>query len=330
MTQKKRIFSGMQPTGFLTLGNYLGAMRNWVALQDEYDCVYSVVDLHSLTVRNEAKDLRQRRLSLLAQYIACGLDPEKNILFMQSHVSAHAELCWILSCYTYMGELSRMTQFKEKAAKQQDNINAGLFTYPILMAADILLYQTDLVPVGEDQKQHLELSRDIAERFNGIYGNVFKVPEPYIPKVGARIMSLQDPGSKMSKSDENANSYILLLDPPETIMRKFKRAVTDSEAVIRYDVKNKPGVSNLMSIYSSVTGKTLEQIENEFEGKGYGDFKTAVGEAVVETLRPIQEEYNKLMESKDYLQDLMKKGAEAAGRIAGKTLSKVYRKIGLA
>ena len=307
MTQKKRIFSGMQPTGFLTLGNYLGAMRNWVALQDEYDCVYSVVDLHSLTVRNEAKDLRQRRLSLLAQYIACGLDPEKNILFMQSHVSAHAELCWILSCYTYMGELSRMTQFKEKAAKQQDNINAGLFTYPILMAADILLYQTDLVPVGEDQKQHLELSRDIAERFNGIYGNVFKVPEPYIPKVGARIMSLQDPGSKMSKSDENANSYILLLDPPETIMRKFKRAVTDSEAVIRYDVKNKPGVSNLMSIYSSVTGKTLEQIENEFEGKGYGDFKTAVGEAVVETLRPIQEEYNKLMESKDYLQDLMKK-----------------------
>lgn len=330
MTQKKRIFSGMQPTGFLTLGNYLGAMRNWVALQDEYDCVYSVVDLHSLTVRNEAKDLRQRRLSLLAQYIACGLDPEKNILFMQSHVSAHAELCWILSCYTYMGELSRMTQFKEKAAKQQDNINAGLFTYPILMAADILLYQTDLVPVGEDQKQHLELSRDIAERFNGIYGNVFKVPEPYIPKVGSRIMSLQDPGSKMSKSDENANSYILLLDPPETIMRKFKRAVTDSEAVIRYDVKNKPGVSNLMSIYSSVTGKTLEQIENEFEGKGYGDFKTAVGEAVVETLRPIQEEYNKLMESKDYLQDLMKKGAEAAGRIAGKTLSKVYRKIGLA
>ena len=330
MTQKKRIFSGMQPTGFLTLGNYLGAMRNWVALQDEYDCVYSVVDLHSLTVRNEAKDLRQRRLSLLAQYIACGLDPEKNILFMQSHVSAHAELCWIRSCYTYMGELSRMTQFKEKAAKQQDNINAGLFTYPILMAADILLYQTDLVPVGEDQKQHLELSRDIAERFNGIYGNVFKVPEPYIPKVGARIMSLQDPGSKMSKSDENANSYILLLDPPETIMRKFKRAVTDSEAVIRYDVKNKPGVSNLMSIYSSVTGKTLEQIENEFEGKGYGDFKTAVGEAVVETLRPIQEEYNKLMESKDYLQDLMKKGAEAAGRIAGKTLSKVYRKIGLA
>ena len=330
MTQKKRIFSGMQPTGFLTLGNYLGAMRNWVALQDEYDCVYSVVDLHSLTVRNEAKDLRQRRLSLLAQYIACGLDPEKNILFMQSHVSAHAELCWILSCYTYMGELSRMTQFKEKAAKQQDNINAGLFTYPILMAADILLYQTDLVPVGEDQKQHLELSRDIAERFNGIYGNVFKVPEPYIPKVGARIMSLQDPGSKMSKSDENANSYILLLDPPETIMRKFKRAVTDSEAVIRYDVKNKPGVSNLMSIYSSVTGKTLEQIENEFEGKGYGDFKTAVGEAVVETLRPIQEEYNKLMESKDYLQDLMKKGAEAAGRIAGKTLSKVYRKMGLA
>jgi len=330
MTQKKRIFSGMQPTGFLTLGNYLGAMRNWLALQNEYECIYSVVDLHSLTVRNEAKDLRQRRMSLLAQYIACGLDPEKNILFMQSHVSAHAELCWVLSCYTYMGELSRMTQFKEKAVKHKDNVNAGLFTYPVLMAADILLYQTDLVPVGEDQKQHLELARDIAERFNGIYGEVFKVPEPFIPRVGARIMSLQEPTSKMSKSDENVNAYVLILDPPETIMRKFKRAVTDSEAVVRYDVENKPGISNLMSIYSSVTGKTLEQIENEFEGKGYGDFKVSVGEAVVETLRPIQEQYQKLMKSKDYLQDVMIKGAEDANRIAGRTLSKVYRKIGLA
>ena len=290
MADKKRIFSGMQPTGFLTLGNYLGAMRNWVALQDEYDCVYSVVDLHSLTVRNEAKDLRERRISLLAQYIACGINPEKNTLFMQSHVSAHAELCWVLSCFTYMGELNRMTQFKEKAAKQEENINAGLFTYPVLMAADILLYQTDLVPVGDDQKQHLEIARDIAERFNGIYGNVFKVPEPYIPKVGARIMSLQEPTAKMSKSDENINSYISLLDPPETILRKFKRAVTDSDAVVRYDVENKPGVSNLMSIYSSVTGKTLEEIQNEFEGKGYGDFKIAVGEAVAETLRPIQED----------------------------------------
>jgi tryptophanyl-tRNA synthetase len=329
VTEKKRIFSGMQPTGFLTLGNYLGAMRNWVALQDEYDCIYSVVDLHSLTVRNEAKDLRERRMSLLAQYIACGINPEKNILFMQSHVSAHAELCWVLSCFTYMGELSRMTQFKEKASKQEDNINAGLFTYPVLMAADILLYQTDLVPVGDDQKQHLEIARDIAARFNGIYGDVFKVPEPYIPKVGARIMSLQDPTGKMSKSDENKNSYISLLDPPETIVRKFKRAVTDSEAVIRFDAENKPGISNLMSIYSSVTGKTLEQIQNDFEGRGYGDFKIAVGEAVAETLRPIQERYRELMASKDYLLDVMRKGAENASRIAGRTLAKVYRKTGL-
>jgi tryptophanyl-tRNA synthetase len=330
MTEKKRIFSGMQPTGVLTLGNYLGAMRNWVTLQDEYDCIYCIVDLHSLTIRREAKELRERRLSLLAQYIACGIEPDKNILFMQSHVSAHAELSWVLSCYTYIGELGRMTQFKEKSAKHEDNINAGLFTYPVLMAADILLYQTDLVPVGEDQKQHLEIARDIAGRFNGIYGDVFKVPEPYIPKVGSRIMSLQDPSSKMSKSDENTNAYITLLDPLDTVVRKFKRAVTDSESIVHYDEKNKAGISNLMSIYSSVTGKTLEEIRQEFEGKGYGDFKTAVGEAAAETLRPIQERYRKLMESKDYLQDIMKKGAEDAGRIAGRTLSKVYRKIGLA
>jgi tryptophanyl-tRNA synthetase len=288
------------------------------------------VDLHSLTIRREAKELRERRLSLLAQYIACGIEPDKNILFMQSHVSAHAELSWVLSCYTYIGELGRMTQFKEKSAKHEDNINAGLFTYPVLMAADILLYQTDLVPVGEDQKQHLEIARDIAGRFNGIYGDVFKVPEPYIPKVGSRIMSLQDPSSKMSKSDENANAYITLLDPPDTVVRKFKRAVTDSESIVHYDEKNKAGISNLMSIYSSITGKTLEEIRQEFEGKGYGDFKTAVGEAAAETLRPIQERYRKLMDSRDYLQDIMKKGAEDAGRIAGRTLSKVYRKIGLA
>jgi len=329
MTERKRIFSGMQPTGTLTLGNYLGAMRNWVALQDEYDCVYCIVDLHSLTVRNEAKDLRERRLSLLAQYIACGIDPEKNILFMQSHVSAHAELSWILNCYTYMGELSRMTQFKEKAAKHESNINAGLFTYPVLMAADILLYQTDLVPVGHDQKQHLELARDIAVRFNGIYGDVFKIPEPYIPKVGARIMSLQDPRSKMSKSDENNNAFISLLDPPDTIIRKFKRAVTDSDTVVRYDVENKPGISNLMSIYSSVTGKSLDEIEHEFEGKGYGDFKTATGEVVAEALKPIQERYRELMNSRDYLKEVMEKGAEAANRIARRTLGKVYKKIGL-
>jgi tryptophanyl-tRNA synthetase len=329
MQDKKRIFSGMQPTGVLTLGNYLGAMRNWVALQDEYECIYSVVDLHSLTVRNEAKELRERRLSLLAQYIACGINPEKSIVFMQSHVSAHAELSWVLNCNTYMGELSRQTQFKEKVSKHKDNINAGLFTYPVLMAADILLYQTDLVPVGDDQKQHLEIARDIAGRFNGLYGNVFKIPEPYIPKVGARIMSLQDPTSKMSKSDENSNAYITLLDSPETILRKFKRAVTDSEAVVRYDLEEKPGISNLMSIYASVTGKNLDDIRQEFEGKGYGDFKAAVGEAVAETLRPIQESYNELMAARDYLQDIMKKGAEDANRIARRTLGKVYRKIGL-
>lgn len=329
MTEKKRIFSGMQPTGILTLGNYLGAMRNWVALQDEYDCIYSVVDLHSLTIRHQAGELRKRRLSLLAQYIACGIDPEKSIVFMQSQVSAHAELTWILNCYTYMGELNRMTQFKEKAARHENNINAGLFTYPALMAADILLYQADLVPVGDDQKQHLEITRDIASRINGIYGDVFKIPDPYIPKVGARIMSLQEPGSKMSKSDENQNAFISLLDSPETIIRKFKRAVTDSDAVVRYDEKSKPGVSNLMSIYSSVTGNSLVQIQQEFEGKGYGDFKMAVGEAVAETLRPIQERYHELLATKDYLQDVMKKGAEDANRIATRTLGKVYKKVGL-
>ena len=299
MTKKKRIFSGMQPTGILTLGNYLGAMRNWVALQDEYDCIYSVVDLHSLTIRNEAKELREQRMSLLAQYLACGIDPEKSIVFMQSHVSAHAELNWVLGCYTYVGELNRMTQFKEKSAKHEENVNAGLFTYPVLMAADVLLYQTDLVPVGNDQKQHLEIARDIAERFNGVYGNVFQIPEPYIPKVGARIMSLQEPTYKMSKSDDNKNAFISLLDPPQTIVKKFKRAVTDSEAVVSYDVEEKPGISNLISIYASVTGKTLEEIVQEFDGKGYGDFKLAVGEAVAETLRPIQERYQELMNSKD-------------------------------
>ncbi len=329
MTKKKRIFSGMQPTGILTLGNYLGAMRNWVALQDEYDCIYSVVDLHSLTIRNEAKELREQRMSLLAQYLACGIDPEKSIVFMQSHVSAHAELNWVLGCYTYVGELNRMTQFKEKSAKHEENVNAGLFTYPVLMAADVLLYQTDLVPVGNDQKQHLEIARDIAERFNGVYGNVFQIPEPYIPKVGARIMSLQEPTSKMSKSDDNKNAFISLLDPPQTIVKKFKRAVTDSEAVVRYDLEEKPGISNLISIYASVSGKTLEEIVEEFEGKGYGDFKVSVGEAVAETLRPVQERYQELMNSKDYLNDVLKKGAEDAARLASRTLNKVYKKVGL-
>lgn len=329
MSDKKRIFSGMQPSGQLTLGNYVGALRNWVNLQDDYECIYCIVDLHALTVRQNPAELRQRSIALLAQYIACGIDPEKNILFIQSHVSAHAELAWILSCYTYMGELSRMTQFKEKSQKHEDNINAGLFTYPVLMASDILLYQADLVPVGDDQKQHLEITRDIAARFNNLYGDVFKVPEPYIPKVGARIMSLQDPDSKMSKSDTNANAYILLLDNPDVIIKKFKRAVTDSDAVVRYDIENKKGISNLMSIYSSVTGKSLDDTEKEFAGKGYGDFKSGVGEAVADLLKPVQDEYNRLMSSKDYLEEIMKKGAEIADYVSMKTLRKVYKKIGL-
>ncbi len=329
MSEKKRIFSGMQPTGVLTLGNYLGALKNWSQLQDQYDSIYSIVDLHSLTVRRQPKDVRADSVSLLAQYIACGIDPEKNTLFIQSHVSAHAELCWILSCYTYMGELNRMTQFKEKAGSHQDNVNAGLFTYPVLMAADILLYQADLVPVGGDQKQHLEITRDIAIRFNSVYGPVFTVPEPYIPKVGARIMSLQEPESKMSKSDENQNAYITLLDSPDTIIRKFKRAVTDSEALVRYDIENKPGISNLISIYSCVTGKTYDQVETEFEGKGYGDFKVAVGEAVAEALKPVQARYNELMSDKAQLEAILKKGADSAEYLAMKTLRKVYKKLGL-
>lgn len=329
VSDKKRIFSGAQPSGNLTIGNYLGALKNWVSLQEDYECIYCVVDLHALTVRQDPKELRQRSLSVLAQYIACGIDPEKSILFVQSHVPAHAELAWILNCYTYMGELNRMTQFKEKASKHSENINAGLFTYPILMAADILLYKADLVPVGHDQKQHLEITRDIAERFNNIYGDVFTIPEVFIPKVGARIMSLQEPDRKMSKSDTNQNSYIMLLDEPNVIIKKFKRAVTDSDMEVRYDVENKKGVSNLMSIYSSITGKSLEEIEKDFEGKGYGDFKTAVGEAVAEALRPVQEEYKRLMASKDYLNDIMKKGAEQANYLANKTLRKVYKKVGL-
>ncbi len=329
MTERKRIFSGVQPSGTLTLGNYLGALKNWTKLQDEYDSLFCIVDLHTLTVRQDPAELRRNSLSVLALYIASGLDPEKNILFLQSHVSAHAELSWVLGCYTYFGELSRMTQFKDKARRHSDNVNAGLFTYPVLMAADILLYQTNLVPVGEDQKQHLEIARDIAQRFNGIYGDVFTIPEIYMPKVGARIMSLQDPTSKMSKSDENANNYISLLDPPDVIMRKFKRAVTDSGMEIKYDVEAKPGISNLISIYSSVTGKSIEQVEAEFEGKSYGEFKQAVGEAVVECLKPLQEKYYSLMENRDYLHEVLKNGAERASKIAYRTLGKVYKKIGL-
>lgn len=325
---KKRMLSGIQPSGDLHLGNYLGAMKNWIGLADEFDCFYFLADMHTITVRQNPADLRRRTLEQMAQYIACGLDPEKNVLFVQSHVHQHAELAWVLNCYTMFGELSRMTQFKDKSAKNAENINGGLFTYPALMAADILLYQADLVPVGHDQKQHCELTRDIAQRFNGIYGNVFKIPEPYIPKTGARIMSLNAPDSKMSKS--MPEGCVFLLEKPEDIQRKFKRAITDSdtENCVRYDPENKPGVSNLMSIYSSVTGRSFEQIENEFAGCGYGAFKPAVGEAVIETLRPIREEATRLLADKAYLENVCRSGAEKASYIAEKTLRKVYKKVG--
>ena len=328
--QKKRILSGIQPSGDLTLGSYLGAIRNWAALADEYDCYYMMADMHTITVRQVPAELRRHTLVQLAAYIASGLDPEKNVLFVQSHVPAHAQLGWVLDCYTMFGELSRMTQFKDKSAKNADNINGGLFTYPALMAADILLYQPDLVPVGEDQKQHVELCHTIARRFNGIYGDVFKLPEPFVPKVGARIMSLTNPTAKMSKSENEDTGRILLMDTPETIMRQFKRAITDSdtENCVRFDRENKPGVANLMTIYSAVTGKTFDQIETEFAGCGYGKFKPAVGEAVVETLRPIREEATRLMKDKGYLESVYKAGAEKAGYVAEKTLRKVYKKVG--
>lgn len=326
--EKKVIFSGMQPSGVITLGNYLGALKNWTNLQDEYNCLYCIVDMHAITVRQDPATLRKNARNLLMQYIAAGLNPEKNVIYYQSHVSAHAELAWILNCYTYMGELSRMTQFKEKSSKHGENINAGLFTYPTLMAADILLFQTDLVPVGADQKQHLELARDIAMRFNGLYGETFKVPEPYIGKVGARVMSLQEPTSKMSKSDEDTNASIYLMDDPDAIMRKFKRAVTDSDACVRFDQETKPGISNLMSIYGAITGQTMEQIQSEFEGKGYGDFKMRVGEAVVEELRPLQARFKELSSDKTYIDSIIKKNAETANYLATKTLRKVQKKVG--
>ncbi len=326
--QKQRILSGIQPSGDLTLGSYLGAIRNWSALADVYDCYYMMADMHTITVRQTPADLRRRTLTQLAAYIACGLDPEKNVLFIQSHVPAHAQLGWVLDCYTMFGELSRMTQFKDKSAKNADNITAGLFTYPALMAADILLYQADLVPVGEDQKQHVEICRDIANRFNGIYGDVFKMPDPYIPKVGARVMSLTTPTSKMSKSDKDQNGCVYMLEKPEDILRKFKKAVTDSEACVRFDPKEKPGVSNLMQIYSVCTGKDYAAIEAEFSGRGYGDFKLAVGEAVVEMLRPIREETERILADKAYLETVYRTGAERAGAVANKTLRKVYKKVG--
>ena len=327
--QKKRILSGIQPSGDLTLGSYLGAIRNWAALADEYDCYYMMADMHTITVRQVPAELRRHTLVQLAAYIASGLDPEKNVLFVQSHVPAHAQLGWVLDCYTMFGELSRMTQFKDKCAKNADNINGGLFTYPSLMAADILLYQADYVPVGEDQKQHCELTRDIANRFNNLYGETFKVPEPYIPKVGARIMSLGNPTSKMSKSDPTG--CVFLMDSPEEIARKFKRAITDSdtERCVRYDPENKPGVANLMNIYASVTGKSFDKIESEFAGKGYGVFKPAVGDAVIETLRPIREEAERILADKAYLKQVYTDGAMKASSVARKTLRKVYKRVGL-
>ena len=327
--EKKTIFSATQPSGRITLGNYLGALRNWVALQDDYNAIYCVADEHAITVRQDPAALRRQSLELYAQFIACGLDPEKSIIFIQSHVPQHAELAWVLNCYTMFGELSRMTQFKDKSASHADNVNAGLFTYPSLMAADILLYQADLVPVGEDQRQHVEITRNIAQRFNGIYGDVFTMPEAYIPKVAARVMSLSEPEKKMSKTSPNENSFVLGMDKPEAIMRKFKRAITDSEGGI-YRSPEKPGVTNLIEIYSAVTGMTPEAVENEFNGKGYGVFKPAVGEAVVEALRPIREETERLLGDKGYLETLYRQGAEKAAALANRTLRKVHKKVGFA
>ena len=327
-TEKKKIvFSAIQPSGTITLGNYLGAVKNWVAMQDEFNCIYALADLHTITVRQEPAQFRKNIMDAYASILACGIDAEKSLFFMQSHVTTHAQLAWLLNCYTQFGELSRMTQFKDKSAKHADNVNAGLFTYPALMAADILLYQADMVPVGADQKQHLELTRNIAERFNGVYGNVFKVPEPYIPKNGARVMSLQDPTKKMSKSDDNINACITLMDSPETIMKKFKRAITDSEAKVRY-AEGKDGINNLMTIYSAVTGLTFEQIEKDFDGKGYGDFKTAVGEAVVEELRPVKERYDRYIADKAYMQECYRKADEIAQKFSQRTLDKAMKKIG--
>ena len=327
LDDKKVLFSGMQSTGNLTLGNYLGALKNWVALADDYLTFYCVVDLHSITIRQDPAELRKRARNLLMLYIAAGIDPEKNCIYYQSHVSGHAELAWMLNCYTYVGELNRMTQFKDKAAKHADNINAGLLTYPVLMAADILLYQTDVVPVGIDQKQHLELTRNIAERFNAIYGDVFTIPDIYLGKVGRKIMSLQDPSKKMSKSDENPNGSIYLMDDRDTILRKFKRAVTDSVGEIHYS-DEQPGIKNLLDIYCSCTGKTTEEAVAEFDGRGYGEFKLAVGEAVADQLVPLQERFADLSKNKDYVDHIIKENAEKASYYSEKTLRKVRKKIG--
>ncbi len=325
--QKKRVLSCIQPSGMLTLGNYLGALKSWVKMQEDFECVYAVADLHAITVRQEPAKFRAQIYSTCALLLALGLDPEKNILFVQSHIPEHSQLSWLLSCYTQFGEMSRMTQFKDKSAKHADNVNVGLFSYPVLMAADILLYKPDFVPVGADQKQHLEIARDIASRFNNVYGEVFKLPEPYIPKTGARIMSLQDPEKKMSKSDDNANAYVAILDDRDTIIRKFKRAVTDSESCVRLS-EDKKGVSNLIGIYSCVTGKTPEEIEREFEGKGYGEFKLAVGEAVADELAPIKENYEKIIADKAEIERIFSLGDERAEKIARKTYFKAMKKVG--
>ncbi len=327
MEDKQRILSGIQSSGFLTLGNYIGALRNWGTLQDDYDCYYCVADLHSITVRQNPAEFRKRAMEIFAIYLASGIDPEKSTLFFQSHVSAHAELNWILNCYTYMGELQRMTQFKDKSAKHADNINSGLFTYPVLMAADILLYQADLVPVGQDQLQHLELTRDVATRFNHIYGDVFKIPQAYVGKVGAKVMSLAEPQAKMSKSDPNPNGYIAILDDRDTIVRKFKRAVTDSDGEIAFK-EGKYGINNLLTIYSALTNKSIEESEKEFAGKGYGEFKMAVAEVTADALQPLQEKFNALLKDKEYLKQVYTSGAEKAARTAYKTLRKVYKKVG--
>ena len=327
--KKKVIFSGIQPSGVLTIGNYIGALRRFADLQDEFDCIYCVVDEHAITVRQNPADLRRRCLELAALYLASGIDPEKSLIYCQSHVSAHAELGWILDCFTYMGELSRMTQFKDKSAKHADNINAGLFTYPVLMAADILLYQTDFVPVGADQKQHLELTRDIAQRFNGVYGDVFTIPEPLITKTGGRVMSLQDPERKMSKSDPE-ETYVSLLDGPDAIRRKIKRAVTDSETEIRYDPEAKPGVSNLLNIISSLTDETPEAVAESLQGQGYGVLKTRTADAVIAALEPLQAEFKRLINDKAYLMGVLNSSAEKAAYLASKTLRKVQKKIGFA
>ena len=326
-SNKPVLLSGISPSGNLTIGNYIGALKNWVKMQKEYDCLFILVDMHAITVRQEPQALRSRCLSFVAQYLACGIDPEKSTLFVQSHVKAHTELAWILGCYTYVGELNRMTQFKDKSKKHPANINAGLYVYPVLMTSDILLYQTDIVPIGDDQRQHLELTRDIAIRFNNLYGKVFKIPEPYFPKIGARIMSLLEPTHKMDKSDNNTDNYIAFLDEPSTIINKIRAAVTDSGTEIKVS-ETKPGISNLIAIYSVLSGITPKEVENNYIGKNYTTFKKDLAEVIIGKLRPMQDEYQRLMKNKDYIHKILKQGAQEATRRAEETLKKVYKKVG--